>query len=272
METLLAALLPGVALGGVLAVAGAWSRLARGAELPHLGVGALAGALALVAARLAAPPTSPRPVTVLVVAVAGAGLAALLALLDRRVRAVAGSGSGRPGGPPLVADVAVLAAVVGAVALVRPAIAVPLPFGPLGGQPGAPAAIAAALLGVGGAVLLGTAAVRRIRPVLRWAVAGALLGLVVVPAAGTLTPAALAFGGIIGLPDTAGLALRAAAVGLAARRDAADAVAAGFGLGLAESALAALIPLGGAALVPTVVALAVGLVIHVRDRGAAVAA
>jgi hypothetical protein len=49
-------------------------------------------------------------------------------------------------------------------------------------------------------------------------------------------------------------------------------VAAGFGLGLAESALAALIPLGGAALVPTVVALAVGLVIHVRDRGAAVAA
>lgn len=251
---IVAALLPGIALGGVLALAGAWSLLARGADLPHLGVGALAGALALAAARV---PLLPRPVVALLVVVLGAGLATLLAFIDRRGRRVRGGSS-------LLPDLAVLAAVVAAASLLRPVTAIPLPFGPLGGQPGVLAALAAGILGAGGALGLSSPAVRRLRPVLRWSVAGALLGATVALAGGAASPSAAAFGSIVGLPDTVGLALRAAAVAFAARRGVADAVAAGMVLGIAELVLLRLVPLTGAALLPAVVALGIGAALHVR--------
>jgi hypothetical protein len=248
------ALLPGAALGGVLALLGALSRLARGTALPHLGAGALAGVLALTAFRMA---TAPRGVLLLVTALAGGALALVAQALDRRVR--------RAAQHRLLADLAVLAALLATAALLRPVTAVPLPFGPLGGQAVGVAAVLAAVVGCGGALLLALPRVAGLAPGLRWAVAGALAGVTVPLAAGALSADALAFGGITGLPDTAGLALRAAAVGLATRRDMTDAVAAGLVLGIAETGLARLLPVGGAAFVPVVAALVVGLVVHARD-------
>jgi hypothetical protein len=263
METAVgAALLPGAALGGVLAVAGAWSRLARGPALPHLGIGALAGLLALVTLRLAALPA---PLVLLAAVAVGGAAGGALGLLDERVRRL---GERAPGiaARPAAADLAVLAAVLAGAALLRPPTAIPLPFGPLGGRPGTTAAAAALVLGSAGAAALGWRRFGTLPPVARWAGAGALLGVVVALAAGALSANPLAIGGIVGLPDTAGLALRALAVGLAARRDALDAAAAGVALGVAEMVLAALVPLGGLALLPAVAAVAVGLVVHVRDR------
>lgn len=252
-----AAALEGAALGGVLALAGAWSRLIRGRALPHLGVGALAGVLALGALRWAGAPVL---IVLVGVALLGAVLATAAALLDARARVKAPRS--------LLADVSVLAMLLVLGAVLRPAVAVPLPFGPLGGQPGALSAVGACLLGVGGALLLGSAAVAGLAPWARWAVAGAVLGVTVTLATGALSPTSLAFGGFVGLPDTAGLALRAVAVGLAARRGAPDAIAAGIVLGVGERVLAMLVPLGGAALLPAATALAIGLAVHVRERSA----
>jgi hypothetical protein len=256
--------LPGVALGGVLALAGAWSRLARGAAIPHLGVGAVAGLAAILAARLV---QAPLPVIALAAGLTGAVAGAAAGLLDRAVvRAATAPGAARHPVPGLLRDLAVLSALLALAGLLRPVTAVPLPFGPLGGRPGTVAAIAALVVGITGTILLGGAAVRALPVLARWAVAGGLVGLAAALAAGALSPAAGAFGGIVGLPDLPGLALRAAAVGLAARRGPTEAIAAGLALGVAEHVALTLAPLSGTALLPVTAVLVVGLGVHVRSR------
>jgi hypothetical protein len=151
-----------------------------------------------------------------------------------------------------------------AAALARPALAVPLPFGPLGGWPGPVASVAAALLGVGGAYLLGAAGLLLRGRTARWALAGALLGLVTVLASGVGSGQGVGMGGIVGVPDTAGLALRAFAVGLAARRGVLDGVAAALGLGVLEPLLGVLVPVPGIGTAVVAVAVAAGLLLHVH--------
>jgi hypothetical protein len=256
MNEVFAVLLPGLALGGVLAAAAAWSRGARDGVIPHLGVGAL-GAVGIAAAgRLAGAGWIAALVAVAVVGCAG-GLAGRW--LDAQVRSRAGLL------PAASADLAVLAAAVVAAALLRPQAAVPLPLGLLGGQPGTAGGLTALALGLGGAAALLHPVTAGLGPAARWSLFG---GLVAVTA--TLASGAIGAGGLAALTlppatDPGGLALRTAAAALAGR-DPADAAAAGVGLGVAEAVLRSIDPLGGLALLPAAIAGLLGLAARLRER------
>jgi hypothetical protein len=255
--TLTTALVHGLALGGVLAVAGTWSRLARLEGVPHLGVGGVAGVVAAVALRLA--PMSPWAALI-----AGLVLGGVLgrAALGPPRRVAAG-----PFARQLVylPDVAVLAALIALSIALRPATAIALPFGPLGGQPGTVAALLAMVGGIAGAVVIASRHVAG-RRAARWALAGCALALPTVLASGALSAGPLLLSGIVGVPDTAGLALRAAGVGLLARRGVWAAIAAAAVLGVGEMALTTLRPGTGMGWLPATLALVTGVALLERDR------
>lgn len=250
-------MLQGLGLGGVLALVGVWARLVHGRGLPHLGVGACAGVLAALGFRFAAAPAA---LGILGLVVLGGVLGAGLALVDGRARRAPVAG----GGLALRGDVAVLALLLALAALARPAMSVALPFGPLGGWPGPAGSITAGLLGAGGAALLGMGVLAVRGRAARWALAGALLGATVGFASGTGLADGMALTGVAGVPDTAGLALRAFAVGLAARRGWVDGVVAGLVLGVGESLLAVIVPVAGAGMAVPILAVAAGLLVHVQ--------
>jgi hypothetical protein len=255
--TIGSALLHGLGLGGVLAVAGTWSRLARLDAAPHLGVGASAGVIAVAALRLAAwPAWAVLPLCVLL----GAMLGGAMSVVHGRA-----SVRGRATGFAFLPDLAVLAALLAIATLLRPATAIALPFGPLGGQPGVVAAVLAAVIGAGCAFALAS---RRLpgRRSTRWALAGAGIAIPTVLASGALSAGPLLLSGIVGSPDTVGLALRAAAVALAARRGVWAAVVAGLVLGAAELTLLTLRPGTGLGWLPAVVVLGAGVTVLGKAR------
>jgi hypothetical protein len=246
------ALVPGLGLGGVLAASAAWSRAARSGPVPHLAVGAVAGLGLVVAQRLQARP----PVLVLLlVAAAAAVVVTIMLAVERAVTERAG----RSGPLPALADLVVLGLVLALTSQLTPALAAPLPFGPLGGIPSTTGGLLGGLLG--GAVAVMVASRRPpapIRPVLAL-LAGAGVAAAAVLAGGAVAPAQPMFGTLVGLPDTAGLALRAAAAALAGRRGPADAAAAGLALGLVEALLRVVDPVGGTALLPALGAAVLGV-------------
>jgi hypothetical protein len=255
--TLATALLHGLALGGVLAVTGAWSRLARLGAAPHLGVGAVAGVVAVAGLRLAVwSPWAALVICVLLGGLLGAGLS----LLHARATT-----AGTARGYPYLPDLAVLAGLIAMSVALRPPTAIALPFGPLGGQPGTGAALLAAATGGLGAFAIASRRVPAGRTA-RWAAAGAAVAVPTVLAAGALSAGPMLLSGIIGVPDTAGLALRATAVAFAARRGVWETVVAGLLLGVGEMVLTTLQPGSGLGWLPAVLALAFGAVLHERDR------
>jgi hypothetical protein len=256
MNEVFAVLLPGLALGGALAAAAAWSRGARDGVIPHLGVGAL-GAVGIAAAgRLAGAGWLPALVAVAAVGCAG-GLASRW--LDAQVRSRAGLL------PDVSADLAVLAAAVVAASVLRPQTAVPLPLGLLGGQPGTAGGLAALAVGLAGVAALLHRAASGLGPTVRWSLFGGLVSVTAVLASGAVGAGGLAALTLPPVTDPGGLALRAGAAALAGR-DPADAAAAGVGLGVAEAVLRSVDPLGGLALLPAALAGLLGLAARLRER------
>jgi hypothetical protein len=256
MNEVFAVLLPGLALGGVLAAAAAWSRGAREGVVPHLGVGAV-GAVGIAAAgRLAGVGWL---AVLLAVAVVGCAAGLGSRWLDAQVRLRAGHL------PAVSADLAVLAAAVVAASLLRPQAAVPLPLGLIGGQPGTAGGLVALALGLGGVAALLHPAAAELGSALRWSLFGGLVSVTAVLASGAVGPGGLAVLNLPPVTDPGGLALRTGAAALAGR-DPADAAAAGVGLGIAEAVLRSVDPLGGLALLPAAIAGLLGLAARLRER------
>ena len=246
-QTLLAAMATGLALAGALAIAGVGAgRFGRG--VPHIGLGGLGGAAAVVAGRLG---DLPGPLLLLAVAGTGALLGCVACVLDRRAREV-----DAPVWPPaLLPEAAVLGLALAVGGVLRPAAAIDLPLGPLGGLASTTGSVVAFIVGVGVAALASTQLLSR-RAMPAWA-------LVV---AGTAVAVTLGAGGIairgevlipaIGMPDIVGLALRAAAVGVFARRGLWPGLAAALVLGGGEALLRSQLSTGEAALLPVLAVLA----------------
>ena len=259
-QTLQAGVAPGLALAGLLAVAGiAAGRFGRG--VPHLGVGAVGVAVAAAAGRMTSLPTAAMAVVLLV---GGAALGVAAAVVDERAARTT-----RPLWPPaLLPDVAVLALALGIGALLRPALTVDLPVGPLGGYPPMTEAVVAVILGLTAAGAVAHPAVRE-RPVwLTWAIVGATTAVIAVLGSGALALRAQTIAPVFAVVDVVGLGLRAAAVGVVARYGAAWGVATALLLGVGEGLLLQA-PVAHLALLPASLLLAVGLWVAVRaDRPA----
>jgi hypothetical protein len=246
-QTLLAAVTSGLALAGVIAVGGmAAGRFSRG--VPHIGIGGLGAAAAVVAARL---PNLQGPPKLLVVAVAGALAGGLGFLVDRRAREI----DAAVWPPPLLAELAVLGLALGLVGLLRPSSAIELPLGPLGGLTSTWGALAACAVGLVFALLTVAGPIGR-RALAGWALAAAGAAIAVALGAGSVVVRGEVVVPAFGVPDVAGLALRAAAVGVVARRGVWPGIGAALALGIGESLLRTQFSTGEAALVPTVAVLA----------------
>jgi hypothetical protein len=253
--TPLEALVSGLALGGVLAVAAAWSRAVRRSAIPHLGVGAVAGVGIMLANRLSGTAVLGVAVAVLLAGAAAGGLAGLA---DRSGRLAERSDrwtEGRPV-PPLLVDMAVLGGLVALTAALRPPLAIPVPFGPLGGRPATAAGLAALAVGAGGVWLVARA---RREGLLVWWLAGAVTAVAAALAGGALGPAGTALVALPTVVDAVGLAFRAAAAALLGRNNPLHAGLAGLVLGVAEGLLWLVTPAGLGAALPAVVAAAVGV-------------
>jgi hypothetical protein len=262
-QTLLAAVASGLALAGALAVAGIGAgRFVR--ATPAFGLPALGAAGAVLAGRLGALPTAP---ALVLVTVTGAVAGVLGFALDRRVRTL-----DAPVWPPaLLPEVAVLALGLGLAAVARPLTAIELPLGPLGGLASTSGAVVACGVGIVLAFGVGALPVGDRRRVLGWAASAAATAVVVAVGSGAVAVRGEALVPAFGIPDVAGLALRAAAVGVLARHRAAYAVAAALVLGVGESILRSQLSTGEAALIPTLAILAWS-VWRSRDEPAAVPA
>lgn len=255
-EAVSVVIVPGLSLGGVLAVAACWSRAARSGPLPHLGVGALAAVAVALGTRLDA---APAPLAFVLVMVAGGGLGRLAQELDERW--------GDSAMPVPLLDVAVLGGCVVLVGVLTPVslAAAAGPAGPLGGLPGTAGGVAAFAIGVGSAFVLVSARVGgRVRSVMtpprRWGVAGAAVAASAVLAAGALSPLPAAPDLIVMVAaDPVGLALRAVAAAVAGRGDPGEAAAAGLGLGFVEALLRAVDPSGATAVLPAVAVAILGI-------------
>ena len=250
-QTLQAGVAPGLALAGLLAVAGiAAARF--GGTLPHLGIGAVGVAVAAAAGRLTTMPTW---------GLAGALIvgAALLGVIAAEVDARAHGAEGPLWPPPLLADVAVLALAVGVGAILRPPLTVDLPVGPLGGFPPLTEAVVALIIGVAGAAVITRPALRDRPAHLTWAIVAAVTAVVAVLGSGALALRAQAIAPVFAVVDVAGLGLRAAAVGVAARYGAVWGVAAAVLLGVGEALLVNVATVANIGLVPAVLLLGAGL-------------
>jgi hypothetical protein len=250
-QTLQGALASGLALTGVLAVAGvAAARFGR--TLPHLGFAALGAGAAVIAGRLA---TIPRVLTILALLAAAAAAGAVGWWIDRRAAAT----TTHVWPPALMGDVAVLVVGIGIAGLLRLPAAVELPLGVLGGVTSTVAAVVALVIGVGSAVALGLGLLDSLPEVVRWVVVTVVLAVAVAVGAGMLqvsgTPALPAFG----IPDVAGIAVRAVAVGVVARRGVWWGIGAAAVLGLGEAALRSVWTAGDLVLVVYLVLIVMGL-------------
>jgi hypothetical protein len=179
-------------------------------------------------------------------------------LVDQRARAETG-----PLWPPrLLPDVAVLGLAVAVAAVLRPALSVDLPVGPLGGLPGLGEAIVALVIGVGGALLVDSPALARRGDAVVWAAVGALVALTVVIGSGALTLRAQAIAPVFAVADVLGIGLRAAAVGVAARSGLPWGIAAAVSLGLVEGLLLPRAPGLALGFVPALILLAIALAVR----------
>lgn len=257
-EAVTAVIVPGLALGGVLAVAACWSRSARTGPLPHLAVGALAAVAVALGTRLDA---APAPLVFFLVVVAGGGMGRLARELDVRLPA------GRAVPVPL-SDVALLGGAIAMVGVLTPVglgVVAVGPVGPLGGLPGTVGGLAAVVIGVGSAFVLVSArvAVRFasvLTPERRWGVAGGAVAASAVLASGALSPFPAAPELVmIVAADPVGLALRTVAAAVAGRGEAGEAAAAGLGLGFVEALLRAVDPSGVTAVLPAVAVAILGI-------------
>jgi hypothetical protein len=250
-QTLQAGVAPGLALAGLLAMAGiAAARFGRG--VPHLGVGAVAVAVAAAAGRLTTVPTV---VMAVVLIAGGAALGVVAAGVDERVR--------RPRRvlwpPPLLPDAAVLGLAVGVGAILRPPLTVDLPVGPLGGFPPVTEATIAGVVGLAGAVIISRPGVRDRPDAVTWAIVGAVGAVVAVLGSGALALRAQAIAPVFAVVDVAGLGLRAAAVGVVARYGTWWGIAAALVLGVGEALLINRVPTAHLALLPAVALLGAAL-------------
>ena len=250
-QTLLAAVASGLALAGVLAVAGtAAGRFSVG--FPSIAVGGLGTAVAVLAARLTSLPT---PAALVVLGAAGAGIGTAGFLLERRVRDV-----DAPAWPPvLLAEVAVLGLALGVAALLRPLAAIELPLGPLGGLASTSGAVIACISGVGLAFAVGALPSGDRRNLVGWAAGVAATAVVLAVGSGSLSVRGEALVPAFGVPDVIGVALRAAAVGVVGRDRASVAVVAALVLAVGESVLRAQWSMGEAAVLPALGVLGWGL-------------
>jgi hypothetical protein len=259
-QTLQAGVAPGLALAGLLAVAGiAAARF--GGSLPHVGIGAVGVAVAASAGRLATAPTA---VLAVVLIAGGAALGLAACAVDERARRPA-----RPlWPPPLLPDVAVLGLAVGAGAILRPALTVDLPAGPLGGFPPLTEGVVGLIVGLAGAAVIAHRGVRQRPAPLTWAVVGAVTAVVAVLGSGALALRAQAIAPVFAVVDIAGLGLRAAAVGVVARYGAVWGVAAAVLLGVGEALLTHSLTGAHVGLLPAVAVLGVGVWDAGRRAGA----
>lgn len=249
-QTVVGALGPGLALAGVLAIGGLVAARVGG-RLPHLGVAAVGAAVAAGAGRAA---TLPVPVAVLVLAIGGAALGAIAFVVDDRIR----RSTATLWPPTLLADAAVLGLALAVAALLRPALAVDLPLGPLGGVVSTLAGVVAFTIGVAGmfALVLRT---WRADGVALWVVASAFMAVAVAVGAGGLAAPAGAIPTILGVVDTGGLAVRAAAVGVLMRVSPPVGLAGAVTLGVGELLLRTVPATGGLASLPALALLAAGV-------------
>ena len=249
-QSLLAAVTSGLALAGVLAVGGV-AAVRFGKHMPHLGVAGVGAGVAVVAGRLTALPW---PLAVAVVAVAGAVAGIVAGLIDRRARAV-----DAPVWPPaLLPDVAVLALGVAIATFARPAAAIELPLGPLGGLASTSGSIAAGVVGLVSAFVVAAVPAHR-RRLPAWMLAVALAAVTMALGGGSLALRGEALVPAFGIPDVVGISLRAVAVGVLARKGTAAAVVAALVLGVGESVLRTQLALGDTAVVPALLVIAYGL-------------
>lgn len=255
-DTLRAGIGSGVALTGVLAIAG-MAAARYGKALPHLGIGAVGAAVAVAAGRLMALPA---PLLLLIVGAAGAGIGAAAWALDDGVRRASA-----PLWPPLfLPDVAVMGLAMALAALLRPELAVELPLGPLGGFPTAAEAWFGLVLGVGAVAVVGTPAVADRHEAVTWAIVCGTVAVAAVLGSGLLSLRGQSLAPVFGLADVVGLGVRAAAVGVLGRRGAVWSVGTALVLGVGESLLRSAVPQANLALAPLVVVLLLGFVPHPR--------
>lgn len=257
-QTLQGATASGLALAGVLVIAGmAAARLGR--EFPHLGAGAVGAGAAVVAGRLIASHAVVRLAVVLLVA-AAAGAAAWW--VDRRIA----TSKSHWWPPTLLAEVGVVALAIGLASLLRLPTAVELPLGVLGGITGHLAAAIAAVVGLAAALAVGTRVLANTPPVLPWVVCAAGTAVAVAVGSGMLPLAGVPALPAFGIPDVVGIAVRAVAVGVVARRGLWWGVAAAVVLGFGESALRATWSLGDVALLAYLAVIVAGLRQVAADR------
>ena len=260
-QTLQGALASGLALTGVLAVAGvAAARFGR--AMPHIGAAAIGVAAAVVAGRLS---TTPRVLTILGLVAVAAGAGGAAWWVDRR----AAMTTTHVWPPELLPDVAVVILAIGVAGLFRLPSAVELPLGVLGGVTSRPAAGLAAVIGLGAAIALGLGVLKDLHDAVEWAATTLAIAVVVAIGSGMLplgnTPALPAFG----IPDVAGLALRAVAVGVVARRGVWWGIGAAVALGLGETVVRATWSAGDVVLVVYLLLVVQGLRDLSRPRLAA---
>ena len=246
-QTLLAAMASGLALAGALAIAGTGAgRFGR--TVPHIGIGGLGGAAAVLAGRL---PDLPGPLVLVAVAGAGALLGCIACVVDQRSREV-----DAPVWPPaLLPEVAVLGVALAVAGLLRPSAAIDLPLGPLGGLASTTGSVVACIAGLGIALVASARPMTR-RAMPAWALIVAGTAVVVTLGAGGVAIRGEVLIPAVGIPDIVGLSLRAAAVGVVARRGLWAGLTAALVLGAGEAVLRSQLSTGEAALLPAVAILA----------------
>jgi hypothetical protein len=251
-QTVLGAMVTGLALAGVLAIAGTAASL-LGRRLPHLGAAAVGVGASAIAGRLA---LRPLPVVLGAVVVTAAVAGALAWLIEQRIAATATS-DGWP--PPLLAEVTLLALGVAVMALVRNPTAVELPLGVLGGLTSGPAAVSAMAVGLVATVALFLVRAKTRPPLVTWIAASVAIATTAALGSGMLAlgsqPAVPAFG----VPDVTGIALRAVAVAVIGRLGWVWLIVAALVLGVGEAVLRNGWTAGEFAIVPSLLIIAVAV-------------
>lgn len=149
----------------------------------------------------------------------------------------------------LLPEVGLLGLALFVVGVLRPATAMELPLGPLGGLASTTGAIVACVAGIALAAAVTAGPVAR-RTMPGWALAVAGTAVVVSIGAGFVAVRGDVVVPVLGVPDVVGLALRAAAVGVFARHGVGPVIGAALVLGVGETLLRSQFSTGEAALLP----------------------